>query len=254
MPALPVDLHLRAETLPILYRDEHLVAVDKPAGLLVHRTGIDAHETRFALQILRRQLGQRVYPVHRLDKGTSGVLLFALDPGTSRAIQARFESRDVEKTYVAVVRGHPPDAGCIDHPLAPIIESKATDTDTETTPQPALTRFRRLATAEVPVRVDRYPTSRYALIELHPESGRRHQLRRHLKHISHPIIGDATYGNGRHNRMFADLFACKRMLLASTRLMLTHPVTGESLDLRAPLAEDFAAVLRQLNLTWTARN
>lgn len=231
------------ETLPVLYRDDHLVAVDKPAKLLVHRSGIDAHETRFAVQILRRQLGRLVYPVHRLDKGTSGVLLFALDPQTSRAAQALFENRHVDKTYLAVVRGHPAVSGCIDHPLAAIVDGSATVVPGL---QAAVTRYRRLAIAEVPVSVDRYPTSRYALLELFPESGRRHQLRRHLKHLSHPIIGDTTYGKGRHNRLFAERFGCTRMLLASTRLVLSHPVTGAPLDLRAPLATEFTAVLQHL--------
>ncbi len=232
------------ESLPILYRDESLVAVDKPSGLLVHRTGIDPGETRFALQILRDQLQRHVYPVHRLDKGTSGVLLFALDGATHAATSAMFATGRVEKTYLAVVRGHPPALGLIDHPLAAI--------DGDTIPiagsllQAARTRFRRLATTELPLRVDRYPTSRYALVELTPETGRRHQLRRHMKHISHPIIGDTTYGKGRHNRLFTELFASTRLLLACTCLKLPHPVSGRPLEIHAPLAPEFIAVLGQL--------
>lgn len=235
-----------AEQLPILYQDEHLVVVDKPSGLLVHRTFIDAHETRFAVQILRRQLQRRVYPVHRLDKGTSGVLLFALDPTTARATQQRFAAQQVEKTYVAVVRGHPPEAGCIDHPLRDIRDDDATSKGDDTTSRPAVTLYRRLATIELPIRVDRYPTSRYALLELRPRSGRRHQLRRHLKHLSHPIIGDAVYGKGRHNRMFAERFGCGRLLLASVRLELAHPITGAPLRVIAPPAADFVMVADQL--------
>ncbi len=231
--------------LPILYRDDHLVAVHKPAGLLVHRTQLDRHETRFAVQLLRDQIGRRVWATHRLDKGTSGVLLFALDPETAGLIGRQFEAGTVEKTYVAVVRGHPPETGLIDHPLsrpADDYESAAADRPS----QPAVTRFRRLACFELPCRVDRYLTSRYAYLELHPETGRRHQLRRHLKHIAHPIIGDATYGKGRHNRLFAELFGQPRLLLACTRLVWRHPVDGRLVDVKTPVSGDFAATLAQL--------
>jgi tRNA pseudouridine65 synthase len=235
------------ETLDILYRDAFLIAIHKPSGLLVHRTALDFFETRFALQILRDQIGQRVYPVHRLDKGTSGVLLFALDPDTGRALSTAFECQEVEKRYLAVVRGHPPEAGEIDHALTKRLEgAELRDTRTENRPQDAITRYRRLATVELPYRVDRYPASRYGLLELTPLTGRRHQLRRHLKHISHPIIGDATFGKGRHNRLFQDLFGSQRLLLACTRLALTHPATGEALTLVAPPAADFQHVLEAL--------
>jgi len=232
------------ETLPILYRDDWLVAVHKPAGLLVHRSNLDRHETRFALQILRDQIGRMVWPVHRLDKGTSGVLLFALDRDVGRALSSQFERGEVDKTYLAVVRGHPPESGEIDHPLMRMADEHAGIAGGPA--QTALTRYRRLATVELPYQVDRYPSSRYALLELKPLTGRRHQLRRHLKHLSHPIIGDATHGKGRHNRLFQELFDCRRLLLAATEMRLNHPVSGEALCLVAPLAEDFSRVLQQL--------
>lgn len=235
------------EELPILYRDEHLVAVHKPSGLLVHRTVLDRHETRFAVQILRDQIGQHVHPVHRLDRGTSGVLLFALDRDIGRALSVQFETQQVDKTYLAVVRGHPEASGVIDHALSrqyDDYEFRAPDSVGEA--QNAITRFRRLVSTELPYRVDRYPTSRYALLELKPETGRRHQLRRHLKHIAHPIIGDATYGKGRHNRLFQDLFGCRRLLLACLEMRVLHPVSGEALTLTAPLADDFVSVLQAL--------
>lgn len=240
-----------AETLPILYRDDFLVAVHKPSGLLVHRSVLDVHEERFAVQILRDQLGRHVHPVHRLDKGTSGVLLFALDRETAGLVSAAFERQLVRKTYLAVVRGHPPAEGVIDHPLTRRFDAaeRRPETAADAPAQDAVTHFRRLATAELPYRVDRYPTSRYALVELRPATGRRHQIRRHLKHISHPIIGDATFGKGRHNRLFGELFGVSRLLLACTRMQLAHPHTGEALDLVAPLAEDFACVLEAL--AWT---
>ena len=240
---LPAELSNPA--LPIVYRDDWLIAIHKHAGLLVHRSALDRHETRFALQMLRDQIGQPVYPVHRLDKGTSGVLLFALDREVSRALNSQFERGEVTKTYLAIVRGHPPEAGEIDHPLARIADEHA-GIVASAAAQPALTRYRRLATVELPHAVDRYPTSRYALLELQPLTGRWHQLRRHLKHISHPIIGDATHGKGRHNRLFQDLFGCQRLLLAATEMQLKHPVNGQVLRLQAGLAEDFAAVIGRL--------
>ena len=237
--------------LPIIYQDERVVAIHKPSGLLVHRSELDRHETRFAVQLLRDQLGRHVYPAHRLDRGTSGVLVFALDKDTARALGGQFERQEVVKTYLAVVRGHPPEAGRIDHALsrrrddAEWVGERSTDDA-----QPAVTDFRRLATCELPHQVDRYPTSRYALVELTPHTGRRHQLRRHLKHIAHPIIGDATFGKGRHNRLFQQLFGCHRMLLACVRMQLRHPVDGRPLDLRAPPDGEFAAVLAALGWRW----
>lgn len=233
--------------LPILFQDEHLVAIHKPAGLLVHRSELDRHETRFAVQLLRDQLGRHVYPAHRLDRGTSGVLLFALDRDTARALGAQFEGQQVLKTYLAVVRGHPPEAGHIDHPLSRRRDDKEwVGEKSSDEAQPAVTDFRRLAVCELPHQVDRYPTSRYALLELTPHTGRRHQIRRHLKHIAHPIIGDSTFGKGRHNRLFQELFDCHRMLLACARLQLTHPHTSQPLDLVAPPDGEFAALLDAL--------
>lgn len=239
--------------LTVLYRDEYLIAIEKPSGLLVHRTALDFYETRFALQILRDQIGQRVYPAHRLDKGTSGVLLFALDPDTGRALSCAFERQEVEKTYLALVRGWPPESGLIDHALTRRPdEMEFQDERATNAPQPAQTRYRRLATVELPYQVDRYPASRYALLELEPLTGRRHQIRRHLKHISHPIIGDATYGKGRHNRLFQELYGCHRLLLACTRMSLTHPRTGQRLEFSAALEGEFQEVLERLG--WNGRS
>ena len=233
-----------AHELAILHRDDWLCAIHKPSGLFVHRTPLDRHETRFAMQLLRDQLGRRVYPVHRLDRGTSGVLLFALDRDVARALGAQFEAGQVAKRYVAVVRGHPPAEGTIDHPLRRQRDDYEFEPPevAEGVTQSAVTHCRRLAIAELPHAVDRYSTSRYALLELRPETGRRHQIRRHLKHVAHPVIGDATYGKGRHNRLFARLFESHRLLLACIELSLTHPATRKALVLVAPPADDFARV------------
>jgi len=230
--------------LPVLWHDEYLVAVHKPAGLLVHRTPIDPHETRFAVQIVRDQVGRPVFPVHRLDKGTSGVLLFGLDREVTRAVSASFAASTVRKRYLAIVRGWPDDRGEIDSPLDPVSDDRAPVGSAVA--RPALTRYRRLATVELPHRVDRYPTSRYAMLELEPVTGRRHQLRRHLARISHPIVGDSTYGKGAHNRLFTTLFGSKRLMLVCTSLTLDHPVTHCAITIAAPPADDFAYVAQAL--------
>jgi tRNA pseudouridine65 synthase len=236
--------------LPILYRDEHLVAIAKPSGLLVHRTTLDPRENVNAVALLREQLGQYVYPAHRLDRGTSGVLVFALDRQILPLLTAAFESRDVAKTYLAIVRGWPHDEATIDWPLERMVDPyDERPAPVDGPPQPAVTDYRTLARAELPVRVDRYPTSRYALVELHPHTGRRHQLRRHLRHVNHPIVGDTTHGQGRHNRLFRERYGCHRLLLAAVELELRHPVGGAALRLRASLADDFASVSDALG--WT---
>jgi tRNA pseudouridine65 synthase len=231
----------RDPALEILYRDEYMVAIAKPSGLLVHRTPLDAWATGFALQRLRDQLGRTVYPVHRLDKATSGVLLFALDPDVLAQLSAAFERAAVSKRYLAIVRGWPPETLKIDHALRRLKDVRSGRPPAAAL-QPAVTALRRLATAELPVRVDRYPTSRYALVALEPLTGRHHQLRRHLKHVGHPIVGDTTYGQGRHNRLFRSRFGSQRLLLAAVSLRLCHPRSGERLEINAPPAADFARV------------
>lgn len=221
----------------IVFRDEWLVAVDKPAGLLLHRSEVDRREKRFAVQLVRDCIGCAVWPVHRLDRGTSGVLLFALSRETAGALGRAFASEAVKKRYVALVRGWLAETGTIDHPLAPLDD--ASRAIAERAPQAALTRYARLARLEVGVPDDRHATSRYALVELAPQTGRRHQLRRHLKHIAHPVVGDATYGKGRHNRAVAALTGATRLWLHARSLVLAHPVTGERLTLDAPLGEDW---------------
>lgn len=223
--------------LEILYRDDYLAAVNKPPGLLVHRTGLDAGETRFAVQLLRDQIGQPVWPVHRLDKGTSGVLLFALDALTAGKLGRVLESGDVvQKTYRAIVRGWPPEAGLIDHPLRRLPDDMRTQRDEV---QDAQTRFRTLERLELPIPQGNFPTTRCALVELQPLTGRRHQLRRHMKHIAHPIIGDATHGKGPLNRAVADWLGMQRLWLHASTLTVPHPATGLALTLDAASDEQW---------------
>lgn len=232
-----------ANPLGLLYRDDWLLAVHKPAGLLVHRSPIDKHETEFALQYARGLNGGRhVYPVHRLDRPTSGVLVFARSSETARVLGQAMMASEVRKTYRAMVRGWPPADGFIDHPLREEPEDRRLK-GTEQPIREARTRFRTLATTEIPVAIERYPSSRYALVELYPETGRKHQLRRHMKHINHPIIGDANHGRGRHNRYFAERFGRGRLMLAATRLEFAHPVTGEPMVIEAEPEASFQQVL-----------
>jgi tRNA pseudouridine65 synthase len=224
------------ETLSIIHCDEHLIAINKPSGLLVHRSEIDRHETRFAVQLLRDQIGQSVYPVHRLDKPTSGVLLFALSSDCARKLSEIFLQHQIVKTYLAVVRGSAPSYGHIDHPLTEELDKYTDSNANQQKPaQAATTNFNTLAHIELAQCVDKYPSSRYSLVECRPQTGRKHQLRRHLKHINHPIIGDAKHGKGRHNRFFQEQFNIHRLLLAATQLELTHPYSGEQLRLTAPI-------------------
>jgi len=231
----------------VLFQDDWLVAVNKPAGLLVHRSAIDRAETRFAMQLVRDQIGRRVYPVHRLDRPTSGILLFALDAASARRLSDQFSSASIAKTYLAVVRGYTDTAGLIDYALCEQ-HDRMTDAlaDQHKAAQAAVTSYRRLATVELPCAVGRYASARYSLLELKPRTGRKHQIRRHLKHIFHPVIGDTTHGDGRHNRLFRDRFDCHRLLLAATRLELAHPQHGRRLVIDAPLQADFRRLLGKL--------
>lgn len=227
--------------LNIIYQDAFLVAINKPSGLLVHRSPIDKHETRFAIQLLRDQIGQRVYPLHRLDKPTSGVLLFALNSELTQQVASTWHN--VRKTYVALVRGHARAEAYIDHPLT-YQNDRLGDADKQTgTVQEAQTTVRCLATTELDVAIDRYPKTRYSLVRCEPHTGRKHQIRRHLKHISHPIIGDAKHGKGIHNRYFAQHFQADRLLLAATQMQLVHPVTQQDMTLTAPISGSFAALI-----------
>lgn len=204
-------------SLRVLHCDNSVVAIDKPPGLLVHASALDAHENITAVELLRAQLDERVAPIHRLDKGTSGVLLFARHADAAREWGLAFEQGRVRKRYLALVRGWPPQAGVIDQPLA-------RDPELPSAGQPrleAVTRFERLACFEWPFSVDaRHPTSRYALVAAEPLTGRRHQIRRHFKHIAHPLVGDATHGKGPHNRAVAQWLGVARLWLHAQRLEL----------------------------------
>lgn len=215
----------------------------KPPGLLVHHTGLDAGETRFALQLLRDQLGRPVWPAHRLDKGTSGVLLFALDADVARALGGMFEAGGgLCKTYQAMVRGWTDPDGLIEHPLLRMSEDLQGPLPRRAPhqAQEASTAYRMLHRYRLPLVQDRFESTRCALVELSPLTGRRHQLRRHMKHIAHPIIGDATHGKGPLNRAVAGLLGLQRLWLHALRLELTHPATGQPLRIEAAPGDEWA--------------
>ncbi|MBU1105452.1 MAG: pseudouridylate synthase [Candidatus Riflebacteria bacterium] len=231
----------------IIFRDEVLVVINKPAGLLVHPSWIDKDETQTAMKLLRDLIGQWVYPVHRLDKPTSGILVFALSSEIAKALTAAFTERSVSKEYIAVVRGHTCEAETIDYPLRELWD-KMTDRESsrDKPAQPAITCYERLAIAELPIAVRPHLSARYSLLRVRPQTGRSRQIRRHLKHIFHQIIGDHKHGDNAHNRMFAEHLDCHRLLLHASMISFAHPVSGEQMSLHAPLPDDFMAILQRV--------
>lgn len=222
--------------LEIVFRDEFLIAINKPAGLLVHRSPIASDAETFAVQQLRDQISRKVYPVHRLDRKTSGVLLFALEPEISSSVQQQFAEQLVKKTYLAIVRGWTEAIGTIDYPL----------TNDRGKEQEACTQYRTLRQAEIPVPSGKHSTSRYALLEIRPETGRHHQIRKHLAHIFHPILGDRPHGCNKQNRMWKERFGLTEMMLHAQCLSLTHPVDHSWIEIKATPGSTFQQVLKIL--------
>jgi tRNA pseudouridine65 synthase len=219
--------------LNILFRDDHLVAINKPHGLLVHRSPIAADAEEFALQLLRDQLGLKVNPVHRLDRKTGGVLLFAFDKATEITMQQQFMENRVHKKYMAIVRGHTPDREEIDYPLR----------KENGTLQEAFTAYTTLQRADLDVPFGGHATSRYSLIEAVPQTGRMHQIRKHLSHVFHPIIGDRTHGCNKQNKLFKDQWEMTTMLLHASQLSFKHPVSDATITIDAPLHDEFKRVV-----------
>ena len=224
--------------LEILYQDENIVAINKSHGLLVHQSPIARDAEEFALQLLRDQLGQNVWPAHRLDRKTGGVLLFSLDQETNKLLQGKFRDNEMDKKYLAVVRGYFPEQLKIDYPLRK--ENGVL--------QEALTYFTLLSKAEVDFQISTHPTSRYSLVEAHPETGRMHQIRKHLAHVMHPIIGDRPHGCNKQNRYFKHELQMDTMLLHAKSLAFTHPYSMENIHIEASLQSEFSRMLDILNL------
>ena len=219
--------------LEIVYQDADLIAINKPHGLLVHRSSIARDATEFALQLLKTQIGRHVSPVHRLDRKTGGILLFALNKDVERAMHQQFMNGEVEERYLAIVRGFAPDQMDIDYPL--VKENGQI--------QDAFTSFQTLARAELPIPLGKHPSSRYSLVEARPTTGRMHQLRKHFAHIFHPIIGDRKHGCNKQNRFFKEQWDMTHMLLHASELSFCHPATNSKVRIEAPVGPEFQQVM-----------
>lgn len=222
--------------LQIVHQDDHLIAINKPHGLLVHRSKIANDATEFALQMLRDQIGRKVSPVHRLDRKTGGLLLFAFEKDIEIAMHKQFQEGMVIKKYLAVLRGYAPDQLEIDYPLA----------KENGTMQEAFTAFRTLQHTEINVPFGKHETSRYSLVEASPTTGRMHQLRRHFAHIFHPIIGDRKHGCNKQNKFFKTEFDMCTMLLHASELSFNHPVTNKNIILTAEPHSEFKTAMNLL--------
>jgi tRNA pseudouridine65 synthase len=218
--------------LEIIYRDETLIAINKPHGLLVHRSKYADDATEFAVQALRDQIGQYVYPCHRIDRKTAGVLLFSLDQPTNSLMQQQFSNNEVAKKYLAIVRGHTDDEGTIDYAL--VSESGKQ--------QEALTHYITLQRVEVDVAFGKFNTSRYSLVEAYPQTGRYHQIRKHFDHIFHPIIGDRPNGCNKQNKLFKERWNMTTMMLHAQEITFNHPTTGERIIIEAEISNEFKRV------------
>ncbi len=230
--------------LNILYQDEHIVAIDKPPGLLVHRSPIDRHETRFAVQTLRDQLNKHVFPAHRLDRPTSGVLLFSFDSKTAAQLGQQLMNKQVQKQYHAIVRGYVKHSGLIDYALKYRYDKIADKHKRpQQAPQQATTVYESLANYELPFAVGKYETARYSLVKLLPSTGRKHQLRRHMVHIRHPILGDTTHGDGKQNKFLQTHFSFQNLALSCTQMGFYHPITGKWLSVSVRMHSEMQRVL-----------
>ncbi|MGL1957948.1 MAG: pseudouridine synthase [Colwellia sp.] len=288
--------------LTILYQDDYLVAVDKPAGLFVHRSFMDKHEIYFALQLVRDQIGQYVYPVHRLDRPTSGVLLFALTKEVARKLNEDFANKTasvalqgdiarakkfalideqstidkqlIQKTYYALVRGHFLAAetdtqnnsqnnsqnetindfaqGLIDYPLKEKLDKLGDkNVSRDKAPQLAKTHYQVVEKAVLPITLGKYDSVRYSLVKLKPITGRRHQIRRHLAHLRHPIIGDINYGDNKQNPFFIEHFGFKRLMLIAKSLAFIHPITELPITITAPFDQQWQQIFSEFNWSYS---
>lgn len=236
------------ENLEIIYQDSDLIAVNKPPGISVHKTEIDPSSHCNIMTLLRDQVDHWVYPVHRLDRPTSGVLLFACHSEAAKKMVEQFADRSVKKNYLAVVRGYTAADGKIDYPLSPKNLKRQLGASKKRPAQSAITTYQTLDQVELNISVGRYPTTRYSLIEVSPHTGRHRQIRRHMKHIFHPIIGDTSYGDGVHNRFFREHYHCSRLLLHAHLLKFEHPThTSKEITLKATLDSEFQGLLDQFS-------
>lgn len=222
----------------IVYKDKDLIAINKPHGIAVHRSGYIGADTVYAVQELRNQTGQKVFPCHRLDKKTSGVLLFALNQEMNSLMQKLFRKNKVKKKYLAIVRGYTDDSGIIDYPL----------TNDRGKTQEAITEYKTLSRSEIDIPSGKFNTSRYSLVEVYPQTGRMHQIRKHFAHIYHPIIGDRPHGCNKQNKLFKERFSITTMMLHALELRFIHPSTASEIIINADLQQEFKRTKKLLGL------
>lgn len=234
--------------LDILYQDDDLVVINKPSGLLVHRTELASQEMDAVVQRLNQQLGRWVYPVHRLDRGTSGVLLLAFSAKVARMLAELFAHQKIHKQYLCLIRGHTTLTGTIDSPLAKLNEVKGRSRfKLVGTEKEAVTHFRRLEHYVLPYPVSKYDSARCSLLTVTTEQGRKHQIRRHFKHVRHPLLGDTRYGCRHHNKLFTGLGLPLRLCLHASQIEFSHPITQKTLSITAPIPTDLNDILNYLH-------
>lgn len=238
------------QNINIIFQNENVVVVNKPAGMLVHRSWLAKDETAFLMQTLRNQLQQYVFPVHRLDRPTSGAMLFALNTDTARYLTQQFKNKEIQKTYHAIVRGWTDVSGCIDYPLREQLDDIADKfAQRNKLPQNAITEYHTLAQSELPFASHKnFKTSRYSLLRITPHTGRKHQIRRHMKHIFHPIVGDTTHGDLRQNKAVHAFCGNTRLLLHAHSLVFRLPENNEWIQVVASYDNEWCRVAQALNL------
>jgi tRNA pseudouridine65 synthase len=234
-------------SIDILYEDDDIIAVNKPSGLLTHPSWLTKKGTENLATMLKHYFGGApVHTVHRLDRATSGVILVAKNKETAKKLSLDFAEHRVQKTYYCVVRGFAPGSGEISHPLQYIHDKKAEPFATiNKEAQDAITHYSTLANVQLPIAVGKWPTARYSLIQAMPKTGRKHQLRRHFKHILCPIVGDTNYGEGRHNKLYRDHFNINRLLLMAVSIRFIHPSTSQQMTIKAPLSEQVQVLFKE---------
>ena len=229
-----------APHIEVLFEDDDIVVIHKPAGLLVHRSYLARRERFFAMQLTRDLVGCHVFPVHRLDRPTSGILLFAKSSEMANALCEQFAAHTVDKEYLALIRGNMHEAATLDYPLKEELDDLGDkDVDPNKAAQDAVTSYKPLLNSEIPFSSGRYATSRYGLVQLSPHTGRKHQLRRHMAHLRHPILGDTTHGDGKQNKFFRTHFGVNRLWLIAKKLTFNHPRTGERMSVETELEQEW---------------
>jgi len=224
-------------TFPILYEDESIVVINKPPGIMVHPTKI-TEDKQFILPLLINQLEEELFAIHRIDRGTSGALLFGKNKDVVRELSMQFQERKVDKVYMAITRGYAPESEVIDYPIA---------REPHLPKRKAITHISTIHTHELPFAIGPYPSSRYSVVKAFPETGRRHQIRRHLRHLRYPIIGDRRHGDNKHNKYWREELGIERMLLHAKELAFLHPVSKELMRMEAPFDETFQKVFKMLD-------